>query len=640
MIVDIGSVDSVLSRLENHPILSVDTETTGLFLWKDDRLFSVAIGSEEGPFYFNFWGEPAHDETVPPPEYVLPKKETLSKIAALFTEEKTLYMHNAKFDIGMLEKEGVKIYSKIHDTEVGARLLKNDHISYELSEVAKRAGFEKSDAVEEYISKHKVWEWKSVPGKKTRTKNKFFHKVPFSVMSHYASIDADITYKIGRLQEQEIKSFDEKNSINRPTLLNAFESEKSLTPVAYAMEKEGLFIDVKYCREAIQYEDERTAKCVQEFKKLTGFDFVDSGKSLATVFSAMGFPVPQTAKGNPSFTDDILQELKNPVAEIVREYRDASKRANTYFRSFLFHADDRGLIHTNLKQAGTKTGRFSCATPNLQNLSKDEEEGLKYPVRRAFIPEENFYLVMIDYNQMEFRMMLDYAGQHDLIEKIMNGHDPHDATAELTSLSRKSAKTLNFGLLYGMGVEKLAGALNVSLAEAKKFKYKYFSNLPEVERFLFSVSRMAKQRGFVRSWDGRLYHFKDPDFSYKAPNAVIQGGCASVVKRAMPRIEKVLLGKKSKMLMQIHDELLFKIHKDETDIVEKLKETMETVYPYKHLPLTCSVSYSLKSWGDPVEGLPQDATRDQIQEQSTGRVDFVTVKDQKTMVRQNPTTVH
>jgi DNA polymerase-1 len=255
----------------------------------------------------------------------------------------------------------------------------------------------------------------------------------------------------------------------------------------------------------------------------------------------------------------------------------------------------------------------------MQNISKDEDAELPFPIRRAFVPRPDYIFVMIDYNQMEFRLMLDYAGELELIEQIIDGHDPHQATAELVNIPRKPAKTLNFGLLYGMGIKKLALQIGVPVDEAARFKYKYFDALPKVQMFLRKTSKRAEKASLVRDWLGRAFHFPDPEFAYKAANAIIQGGCASVVKIAMVRLGKLLEGKKSRMLLQVHDELIFEVHKDELYLVEKLQEIMETVYPYRHIPLTCSVSHSLKSWGEPVEGFPEDAKRNQVQNQSQRR---------------------
>lgn len=203
--------------------------------------------------------------------------------------------------------------------------------------------------------------------------------------------------------------------------------------------------------------------------------------------------------------------------------------------------------------------------------------------------------------------MLDYANEAGLIRKILDGHDPHDATAEMTGLDRDAAKTLNFALLYGMGKDTLAETLGVSVKEAKEFKYQYFGRLPQVKKFLRAVTTAAERRGFITDWAGRRLYFPDPRFAYKAPNALIQGGCSSIHKKAMVATDKVLAPWKSDILFQVHDEIDFDMHPGELELVPRLKEEMEKIYPYKRLPMRCSVEHSWKSFGDLVEGMPDVA---------------------------------
>lgn len=302
-----------------------------------------------------------------------------------------------------------------------------------------------------------------------------------------------------------------------------------------------------------------------------------------------------------------------------------------------------------MKQAGTKTGRFSCTSPNLQNVGKADEDIGEFPIRRAFVPEKNHTLVMVDYNQMEFRMMLDYAKQNDLIRQIQNGHDPHQATADLSGLSRKHAKTLNFLLLYSGGLSKQAfamkdlkpiervaliaydrledkrkaktmlppeqyGIVKPILDEMKGFKRQYFEALPMVESLIQNCTNSAIDRGWVFNWMGRRFHFSDPRFAYRATNSVIQGGCADVVKKAMVALHPGLPAFGAKIGLTIHDELIMNVPNDELRCVGIIKETMESIYPYNKMQLTCSVSHSQTSWGDAEEGLPDGKEkRDSVQ---------------------------
>lgn len=604
MIVTTDIFHKVVEGLTTLPRLAVDTETTGLRVWGSDTLFSIIISEGTGAFYFNFQDYGTGEE-----EFgmgcLLPRS-WITALQPIFNDQtRIIYMHNAKFDMGMLAKEGIVFNCEIHCTQAIARVERNDHLTYDLSSCAKRIGEEKLEVVEEYIKEHDLWKWEAeMGGKKTRTKLKFFNKVPLKIMQPYAERDALITYKLGTHQEKEIQELTNQsnNTAVRP-LTNVLTMERKLTKTCFNMEKRGVLVDRDYCREAIAHEEKRYKSAALEFKSLTGIEFVDSGKALAVAFSRMGEEFPTTDKGNPSFTDDVLQGLNSPVARIVQEYRDAYKRCNTYFRSFLYHADGDGFIHPNMRQGGTATGRFSYSEPNFQNLTKEEDGGTNpFPVRRAIIPPEDFIIVSIDYDQQEFRLMLDYAGEMELIKKIIGGYDPHQSTADIVGCGRRPAKILNFGLLYGMGVGKLAVSLGCSEAAARTYKEDYFEALPKVKKFIRGATITAERRKFVFTWFGRRLWFPDAKFAYKAANGIIQGGCADVAKVAMNKIDDFLVDKKSYQAVQVHDELLFMVHKDELGIVPELVKIMGSVYPYKHIPLTCSPSFSLKSWGEMTEG--------------------------------------
>lgn len=230
----------------------------------------------------------------------------------------------------------------------------------------------------------------------------------------------------------------------------------------------------------------------------------------------------------------------------------------------------------------------------------------EYPIRRAFIPRDGYTFYMLDYDQMEMRMMFDLAGEYSVIDLIKKGFDPHKATAytmfKLTDETyekkyRNAAKAINFGLIYGMGVSKLATTLGVEYNEALDLKEQYFRNLPATARFIKRVTLSAKNSGHIFNWLGREYFFLR-DEAYKAVNYLIQGGCADIVKIAMVRTHNRLKDHSSRLILQIHDELIFEVADGEEYLVAQLKEIMEGVYPFRSLPMTCGVDKSNKSWHD------------------------------------------
>jgi DNA polymerase-1 len=604
MLVTRKNLEETLSQLTTG-VYAVDTETTGLRSYHGDRLFSLIIASGTTSWYFNFKEYPGLDE-----DFVLPRADTLWALRVFFDNtENIIYMQNAKFDLAMLANEVVHVSAKIYDTEVMGRLLYNRHVSYSLSTQCKAIGLDKSEEVSDYIAKHKLFTWVTSPGKAKREKKPHFDQVPFDIISRYGEIDGTITWKLGEHQRSALErlSGTMTSSGNSRTLLELLEVEASVTKTCFAMERAGIKIDRSYCQEAYTHEKNQAAMAAAEFESISGMALVDSRTVLSKAFTAAGEVFPVTENGNASFTDEVLEGFDSPLAKTLQEYRRANKRATTYYANFLYYADFQDRIHPNMRQAGTDTGRFSFAEPNLQNVPKDDEG--PYPVRRAFVPESSDYmLVCIDYEQMEYRLLLDYANERDVIRSILeDGLDVHQATADKMGVERTPAKTLNFLLLYGGGAQALADAIKVPLGKAQELKTKYFEALPGIRRFSQGIMERANTRGWIFNWAGRVCHFpygsnpktgKLDRFAYRAANHCIQGGCADIVKIAMVGCQDHLAGTRSRLLLQVHDELVFEIHKNEHHLVDELKEIMERAYPHRYLPLTCSVDYSAKSWGD------------------------------------------
>jgi len=296
-------------------------------------------------------------------------------------------------------------------------------------------------------------------------------------------------------------------------------------------------------------------------------------------------------------------------------------------------------------------------TGNCQNLTnpdkyEEQTEAALYPVRRSFIPRPGYFFAMIDFSQMEFRMMLDYASANSLINEILKGHDVHTATANVSGTSRKEAKTTNFLTAYSGGVVKLAqglfkGKLKGSKAQlgaiykkmfgwrlsdeeqrawptvtdelrtlnepyirkAYDIQQSIFRAAPEIKDFLKAVQRAAETRGYVRNWLGRRYYFTDKRWAYKAPNHLIQGGSAEVTKIAMNKVDEYLKDKESKMLLSIHDELVIEVKYGEEYVVDAIKGIMEHIYPYKRLPLLVDVEWSEKNLADKQDWSPENFSR-------------------------------
>lgn len=597
MIVTRQNHDKIVSDLRLDDILGFDTETYGLGF--DDKLFSIIIysDSQKKSFYFNY--HPYEDLDL---SYILPRG-FIHDLRPIFEDStKTIFAHNAKFDMQRLALEDIFIRGRVHDTMAIERIVKNNLMRYGLDACAQRRGHKKDSGLDQFFNKREHYEMVRLPWKKTKTKNKKFWTIPFPVIVKYGLKDGELPVVIGT---DQIKKLKEQDTI-RP-IIPLFENEVALTKICFDMEHRGIKLDLSYTIDALAFETNAIEKSKKEFEQLTGKPFVDSPKALHEVFKAMGEPPPgRTEKGNPSFTKDLLSKLDTPLGNKIKEIRHHEKLSG-YYGAFLHFADNNDIIHPTMRQSGTETGRFSYSDPNLQNVPKEDEGEFPYWVRKCFILRPDHCFVAIDYDQQEFRMLLDYAGEHELIAKVLDGADVHQATADMVGIDRKKAKTLNFALLYGMGNEKLASALKCSQEEAKTFRAQYFNKLPKVKAFINQVISIGERRRYIYNWAGRRCHISHKDYAYILPNHLIQGGGADVIKFAMTKLFAFLREKRTNILLQVHDELLFEVHNSELDIVMDIRNIMESVYkPYNDMKLTCSVEHSWKSWGacDKIKGFP------------------------------------
>lgn len=577
----------------------LDTETFGV--GREDRLFSIAIDHPSGGYYFNFLPYPGLDS-----EYVLPY-ELIEEMQPFFDNPESLFfIHNAKFDLGKLAKEGLCILGAVHCTEAMERVFFNAYMGskpYSLASCAQRRGHAKDDSVEQYISKHRLYENVSIPGKGKLFKKKHFDKVPFEIMTKYAGHDALLHRVIGEDQLQRFKAIDDCTDPDVPRIMGVVQNERKFTKSCFRMEQKGIHFDRPFTERALKHTASEILALQGQFKEMTGLVFEDKATVIKEAFLAAQIELPKTRTGKPCTNKKVLDGLKNPVADKIREIRERTKLISTYYSSFLHFADENDIIHANMRQGGTETSRLSYSDPNLQNIPKEDEpedQHKEFLVRRCFTPlNDNWVLAPIDFKQQEFRLMLDYAGEKELIDSIMGGMDVHDATAQLLGITRKQAKTINFGLLYGMGAAKLAAALGVELREAHRLRSLYFEKLPKVQKFIRRVMSTGEKRGYVRNWFGFRNNITSPEYAYVLPNHLIQGGCGQVIRIATNLLDEHIRKHRlrSWMAAQVHDEILFHVHKSELDEIPKFQKIMETVYkPKNGLVLECSAEHSWKSW--------------------------------------------
>jgi DNA polymerase-1 len=412
--------------------------------------------------------------------------------------------------------------------------------------------------------------------------------VPLELMAEYAHVDGEICYLLG---EEQRKTILKRGSVR------IGQSETDLSQVVVDLYTTGIKLDVEYCKQEFDKELAELHTLKTAFLALYMCHYSKSRTELIDLFRKFVLRVPLTDKGNPSFNSTVLESIDHPLPKAILAIRKKEKFIGTYFSTYMT-SHCNGIIRPFPKQSGTETGRFSYQSPNLQNVPRHSS------LRKCFIPRMEHLFVMIDYDQQEYRLLADIACERSLIKQVLLGKDVHTATAELMEVDRVTAKTINFALLYGAGAGKIADTLKVDISHAKKLISKYFSALPEISKFIQRIPLEVKRKGYIENFMGRrLYVQKEK--AYKAVNHLIQSSGADVVKSAMVCLHNYLRDKRSHMVLQVHDEIIFEVHCSEFHIIPHLKEIMESVYkPLHGLSLTCSIGHSYTSWGDKKEGLP------------------------------------
>lgn len=561
----------LLDTFKHDRVLALDTETTGLE--ETDRPFGFSISNGFTAYFFD-------SRTIP---------NLWQRSRPFLTDpNKVWVMQNPKFDMRMLSYMDCLPQGKVYDLAGMARLVRNDFMAYGLADQAARYKMQKGTEVEKHIKEYKLFEERvDIFGDKSRVPK--FDKVPLDVISRYAAHDALITAKL----------FGHYRSALGTDEMQIVERDAHLTQVCYRMERMGVRLDTTYTTQALYKEEAAAKKARDEYKEYTGYDFVDSAKSVQKHVSTL---LPTTEKGNPSLNDDSLNllalspnERDREIALRIRTIRDADKRVSTYYKNYLRLVGKDGRIHPSMWPHGTRTGRFSYSDPNLQNLHADKKSDAEFVVRGCFIPSPGNVFLSFDYSQMEYRMMAAYANEKKIISDLMAGADFHQATADLVGIERDVAKTLSFAILYGAGDRQVAGMLGIDNQEARRLRYKYFMGMPNVEHLIADIIAKGKSKGYVTNWKGRKL-YADHEFAYALPNHLIQSGGADVVKDAMVRISAELpdIG----MCLQVHDELVFDCPKELATPanIERIKQIMESAWPEKNgLRLTASAAISEKS---------------------------------------------
>ncbi len=560
-------------------ILCFDTETTSLTPAKAD-LVGISLASTPGRAAYIPVGHTQSMDLLGERTDSIPqmdKKKALDLLKPVLEDESVLKIaHNAKYDWQMFAKEGIRI-TPVDDTML---------ISYVLDGTSHPHGM---DYLSEYLLGHKPISYEEVAGK---GKNRVtFDCVSIDKALVYAAEDADVTLRLHKIL---------KPRLAREKMLSVYEDiERPLIPVIAQMELDGIRVDPQILRTMSHDFGKKLMELETEIHKLAGYEFnVSSPKQVGGVlFESMGLQGGKKTKtGDYSTSVDVLEKLAEEGHEIVKkilEHRQLSKLKSTYTDALQEEINPKtGRVHTSFAMAHVNTGRLASSDPNLQNIPIRSEEGRK--IRDAFVPAEGHVLLSIDYSQVELRLAAALAGVEALKEAFKNKQDIHAITAsqvfgvpldQITPDIRRQAKAVNFGIIYGISGWGLAKQLGVGTSEANAFINKYLTKFSELQSYMQGKKEEARENGFIKTYHGRKVYIsgiKDKNPSVRgfaerqAINAPLQGTAADIMKIAMGRMARALANEnlKAKMLLQVHDELVFEVPEKE---IEQTKTAVRAV---------------------------------------------------------------
>ncbi len=519
----------------------------------------------------------------------------------------TKVFHNAMYDVCWIRSMGFKINGKIVDTMIAASLVDENRFSYTLDSLGKEyTGIGKNESELKQAAK----EWQ-IDAKAE------MWKLPAMNVGEYAERDVMVTLKLWERMQVEM---------NKQDLNKIFDIETRLFPCLVDMKFKGVRVDIEKATQTRKSLKDQEEKILNKIKGLCGLDVeIHAARSIAKAFDKLNIPYDKTEKGNPSFTKNFLSTHPHELAKLINEAREINK-ANSTFIETILKFEHKGRIHADINQirsdsGGTVTGRFSYYNPNLQQIPA-RNPVLGPMIRSIFIPEENHKWGCFDYSQQEPRLLVHYAslqrldGVSGIVDAYREGNaDFHQAVADMADIERKQAKTINLGIMYGMGKNKLMAELGLMQESAEKLLKQYHQRAPFVKQLMQAVSRRAEDNGRIRTYGGRLCHFdfwepyefglkalprKQAELeygpgikragTYKALNRLIQGSAADMTKISMVALyENGVLPH-----IQVHDELDISVLDDQqaTEIIKIMEEAVALEVPNK-------VDYeSGENWGN------------------------------------------
>jgi len=587
-------LDQWLKKLKKADCFSFDLETTSLN-YMQAEIVGLSFSVKEGEAAYLPVG---HDYLDAPQQ--LNREKVLEKFKPLLEDKSICKLgQNLKYDMNVLGNYDIHMQGIQHDTMLASYVL-DSTLRHNMDDMAVR-----------HLS-YSTIHFEDVAGK--GAKQITFNQVEVETAAPYAAEDADITLRLHQTLWPQLEQTDSLKKVYQ-------EIELPLLPVLSRMERNGVLLDVKMLAKQSEQLSKRMAELEQDIYKIAEQEFnIGSPKQLQVIlFEKLGLPIiSKTPKGQPSTAESVLQELAHdyPLPKLILEYRSLSKLKSTYTDKLPLQVEkSTGRVHTSYQQAVAATGRLSSTDPNLQNIPVRTEEGRR--IRQAFIAAPGYKLVAADYSQIELRIMAHLSGDKGLLDAFAKGLDVHSATAaevfgvkteEVTKDQRRSAKAINFGLIYGMSAFGLAKQLDITRPEAQQYVDLYFQRYPGVKEYMEQTKEKAKEQGYVETVFGRRLYLHEINAKNgmrrqyaerTAINAPMQGTAADIIKRAMIDLDtEIQTGKLDmRMIMQVHDELIFEIKESQVDeAIILIKEKMESAAELA-VPLVVDVGLG-KNWDE------------------------------------------
>ena len=566
---DLG-IKLLLQNLQNQKSVCFDTETTGL-----DALHAELVG-------ISFSYEKGKGFYVPFPENQTEAQALIEKFIPFFENENIEKIgQNLKYDLKVLSNYGITVKGKLFDTMI-AHYLINPDMRHNM------------DILSETYLKYAPQSIEALIGKKGKNQ-KSMRDVPLEEIKEYAVEDADVTLQLSEIFNAELDKTQTKKLFE--------EIEIPLVGVLASMEKEGINLDVPFLKSLSKELGDDIAQLESRIYEIAGEKFnLASPKQLGDIlFDKLkigGAKQKKTKTGQYATGEEILSYLAkdNEIVSAILDWRSLIKLQNTYVEALPLQVDTKtNRVHTDYMQTVAATGRLSSNNPNLQNIPIRTERGKQ--IRKAFIPrDENYTLLSADYSQIELRIIAALCGEENMIKAFQQGEDIHKSTAakvfnvpleEVTAAQRSHAKTVNFGIIYGVSAFGLSNQTSLSRAESAALIEAYYITYPNLKSYIQDQIESARENGFVQTILGRRRYLKDINSANaivrgaaerNAVNAPIQGSAADIIKIAMINIHKRLIAEnwKSKMLLQVHDELVFDVHNSELEKIQPMiKHEME-----------------------------------------------------------------